>query len=210
MSLNGTWERLFSFHGQRNTRRRKGWRNPSEPDENRALADYMRDVGTTPLLERECEERHAATLHKAREAFAALVLELPSCHRRQVLNGYSDGPSLGGKWRLRKLEDCFDRMTAQLGASADRRVGRIMDEARQQKQLIDESRDALILANLRFVAHLAKQMSANSATFLEPREGALLAYARALTYWHQRHRHCGDCGQVCEGMRKTRCDQWDS
>lgn len=25
-------------------------------------------------------------------------------------------------------------------------------------------------------------------------DGALLAYARAITYWHRRHRFCGDCG----------------
>ena len=25
-------------------------------------------------------------------------------------------------------------------------------------------------------------------------EGALLAYARAMAYWHRRHRYCGDCG----------------
>ncbi|MBF0286463.1 MAG: NAD(+) diphosphatase [SAR324 cluster bacterium] len=30
--------------------------------------------------------------------------------------------------------------------------------------------------------------------FLGPREGALYAYARAMVYWHQRHRFCGDCG----------------
>ena len=29
---------------------------------------------------------------------------------------------------------------------------------------------------------------------LDPQDGALLAYARALVYWHRRHRHCGDCG----------------
>lgn len=29
---------------------------------------------------------------------------------------------------------------------------------------------------------------------LEPEESGLLAYARAITYWHQRHRFCGDCG----------------
>ena len=29
---------------------------------------------------------------------------------------------------------------------------------------------------------------------LNPQDGALLAYARGLTYWHRRHRHCGDCG----------------
>ncbi len=29
---------------------------------------------------------------------------------------------------------------------------------------------------------------------LDRREGSLLAYARAMTYWHYRHRFCGDCG----------------
>ena len=29
---------------------------------------------------------------------------------------------------------------------------------------------------------------------LEPSQAALLAYARALTHWHRRHRFCGDCG----------------
>ena len=29
---------------------------------------------------------------------------------------------------------------------------------------------------------------------LDDAAGALLAYARAMTHWHARHRHCGDCG----------------
>lgn len=29
---------------------------------------------------------------------------------------------------------------------------------------------------------------------LDRREGALLAYAKGITYWHRRHRFCGDCG----------------
>ncbi len=32
------------------------------------------------------------------------------------------------------------------------------------------------------------------APLLDEREGALLAYARAMTYWHVRHRFCGVCG----------------
>lgn len=29
---------------------------------------------------------------------------------------------------------------------------------------------------------------------MAPEEGNLLAYARGINYWHQRHRHCGVCG----------------
>jgi NAD+ diphosphatase len=32
------------------------------------------------------------------------------------------------------------------------------------------------------------------AALLDHRDGTLLAYAKAMTYWHHRHRFCGDCG----------------
>jgi NAD+ diphosphatase len=32
------------------------------------------------------------------------------------------------------------------------------------------------------------------AALLDGQSGALLAYARAMAYWHRRHRFCGDCG----------------
>ncbi len=34
----------------------------------------------------------------------------------------------------------------------------------------------------------------DAGPLLEADAGAMLAYARAITYWHMRHRHCGDCG----------------
>lgn len=36
----------------------------------------------------------------------------------------------------------------------------------------------------------------DAGPLLEDDAGALLAYARAITYWHVRHRYCGDCGAV--------------
>lgn len=32
------------------------------------------------------------------------------------------------------------------------------------------------------------------AALLDQEDGTLLAYAKAMTYWHRRHRFCGDCG----------------
>jgi NAD+ diphosphatase len=37
------------------------------------------------------------------------------------------------------------------------------------------------------------------AGLLPPAEGALLAYARAMLYWHRRHRFCGTCGAPTRG-----------
>src|SRR4029077_2119409 len=39
-------------------------------------------------------------------------------------------------------------------------------------------------------------------------EGALLAYARGIAYWHSRHRFCGTCGSAtvsAEGGHVRRC-----
>ena len=43
---------------------------------------------------------------------------------------------------------------------------------------------------------------------LDANAGAMLAYARAITYWHDRHRHCGDCGsltRIAEGGHLRVC-----
>jgi NAD+ diphosphatase len=43
---------------------------------------------------------------------------------------------------------------------------------------------------------------------LDANAGSLLAYARAIIYWHHRHRHCGDCGaptRVAEGGHLRVC-----
>jgi NAD+ diphosphatase len=34
------------------------------------------------------------------------------------------------------------------------------------------------------------------AALLDGRDATLLAYAKAITYWHRRHRFCGDCGSL--------------
>lgn len=47
---------------------------------------------------------------------------------------------------------------------------------------------------------------------LGPQDAALLAYARAMVTWHERHRHCGVCGSATESVeagharRCTACD----
>jgi NAD+ diphosphatase len=47
---------------------------------------------------------------------------------------------------------------------------------------------------------------------LDADAGSMLAYARAITYWHHRHRHCGDCGaptRVAEGGHLRVCSNPD-
>jgi RNA polymerase primary sigma factor len=58
-------------------------------------------------------------------------------------------------------------MLTQLGRVSDPAISRIMQTARRHKEQIDSARDALVVSNLRFVAHMARQMANNSATYLD-------------------------------------------
>ena len=81
--------------------------------------------------------------------------------------------------------------------------------------------EAILLGTYAEVAYFALDLAADEASLsslipsgagfrelrdagplLEANAGSMLAYARAITYWHVRHRYCGDCGaatRVAEG-----------
>lgn len=62
--------------------------------------------------------------------------------------------------------------------------------------------DGLIPPNARF------RELRDVGPLLDAGAGSLLAYARAIVYWHSRHRHCGDCGsptRVAEGGHVRVC-----
>jgi NAD+ diphosphatase len=50
------------------------------------------------------------------------------------------------------------------------------------------------LSALAEIAGVEFQDLRQAAAIVEPEDGALLAYARAMMTWHQRHRFCGACG----------------
>ncbi len=83
-----------------------------------------------------------------------------------------------------------------------------------QAELIDRAQTVILLGVDGDIAHFALDLSGldeGDATrlgdfqelrgigpLLPQRDGALLAYARGLAYWHQRHRFCGVCGAPTE------------
>ena len=105
-------------------------------------------------------------------------------------------------WRLRHLVD----------APTDPHL-RHLDPV-TQADLIARAETVILLGVEGEVAHFAIDLSVldeNAATalgdfqelrgigpLLPQRDGALMAYARGLAYWHQRHRFCGVCGSPTE------------
>ncbi len=120
---------------------------------------YMREMGTTPLLTRELEVQHAAALQEGRENFARLVRKLPRALRDQILEGDLQGPAMMAKWPLSALESCYQNLKRLRKLSSDDNVTAAFRKLAVEKRQIDKAREAMTVANLRLVIHIAKKYS---------------------------------------------------
>lgn len=114
-------------------------------------------------------------------------------------------------WRLRHL--VAHDVTARAAGSEGLPRAMALDTARHG-DLVARADTVILLGVEGEVAHFALDLSGldeasitalgefqelrNIGALMPQREGALLAYARGLSYWHQRHRFCGACGAPTE------------
>jgi len=131
------------------------------------LPIYLREMGQTPLLQREDEVRLARQLQEAREAIAAVMRKLPAECRRYVLEDDIRGPRQGYRWPLDRLEDACTRLAGYVKKERQPAVQALLDEVRRHKRLLDDARDALIVANLRLVTHIVKKYGNQGIPFMD-------------------------------------------
>ena len=120
---------------------------------------YMREMGTTPLLTRELEVEHAAAMQTGRENFALLIQKMPRALREQILEGDLQGPAMMAKWPLDKLETCYQNLKRLRKLSSDDKIIAAFKKLAPEKRQIDKAREAMTVANLRLVIHIAKKYS---------------------------------------------------
>jgi RNA polymerase primary sigma factor len=92
---------------------------------------------------------------------------LPAECRRYVLEEDLRGPRQGFRWPLDRLETACSRLAAHVKKERQPAAQALLDEVRRHKRLLDDARDALIVANLRLVTHIVKKYGNQGIPFMD-------------------------------------------
>ena len=148
-------------------RRRQAQPQPTDKPTAAILPIYLREMGSTPLIDEHQEVELARELQEAREGLAKLALKLPASAREYVLENDLSGPRRGREWPLDAMEEFYARLIRYERETREPKVTALVREAKGFKRHVDHARDALILANLRLVVHIAKKYLNHGISFMD-------------------------------------------
>jgi RNA polymerase sigma factor (sigma-70 family) len=176
-------EEIDLLSEERSESRSSGGRDGSDGD---LVPIYLRQMSETPLLDREGEVKIAAGLLEARKAFAVQVRKLPAACRKYAIPESSAMPKAGEIWPLETIEDCYDRLVQYSKGHPDLQRNAVFRQVQREKRRVESCRNALIQANLRLVAHVAKKFANQGLAYMDLIQEGNIGLMRAVEKFDHR------------------------
>ncbi len=154
--------------------------NTKETNRDDLLRQYLREMGSNPILDPEREARLARRMRRARRELAQIFSALPASCRPPGAEG--DSPSLAEceEWTTDQVDSAFQRILNATESSGDPDLNRLARRARLEKLRFDDAREAFIVGHLRLVVHIAKAYSKRSLSLLDLIQEGNLGLMRAV------------------------------
>ena len=128
---------------------------------------YLREVGSTPLLDREKEVVLASRLQTARSDFRKAALKLPKDPRAHAFGAAGLKVKQREPWLLQQIVSCWESLQGLARENPELRNHAAFKDLAHAKRRLDGSRDAMIEANLRLVAHVAKKFCNQGLPYMD-------------------------------------------
>ncbi len=144
------------------------------------LPVYLREMGSIALLEPHEETRLARELEDAREALIRLARRIPSAHRDRILEVDEELPARALDWPIDRLEAFWRRAEVLVAVSGIRSLEAILAAAAAERRGMERAREALTVANLRLVVHIARKYVGNGLPFTDLIQEGNLGLMRAV------------------------------
>jgi len=174
-------------HGQiEDIREDKGGRGLSDVDLTRI---YLRELGSVPLLDRKREVELATELDQARRDYARAARKLPAACRRQVLGHGSTRSRANELWSVLRIEGCHQALSSYVRGNPALRRNPSYKALASAKNRIDRSREAMINANLRLVAHVAKKFCNQGLPYMDLLQEGNIGLMKAVEKFEHRRGH---------------------
>lgn len=165
---------------------REAERRPADVD---LTAIYLREMGATPLLDREGEIEIASGLLQARRDFTAAALQLPAGCRDPLLAVLGIKIKRKQLWSMKQVESFYEGMLGHVKRDHSLRSNSAFKNLAESKQRLNRFRDGMIQANLRLVAHVAKKFCNQGISYMDLIQEGNIGLMRAVEKFDHERGH---------------------